>query len=68
MGFDNGYKRGFKIKHDKEYDRFHIGVFFCIDYKDIKGKRDKYLFICLGFHDFSIGVMTDYEDEPGMEE
>ena len=58
-----GYNRGFKIKHDKGEDRFHIGIFFCIDYKDIMGKRDKYLFICPGLHDFSIGIMSDYGDQ-----
>lgn len=61
MEQDNSYRRRFKIKHDKLDGRFHIGIFFCVDYRDYMGNRDKYLFVCLGFHEFSIGIMRDYE-------
>lgn len=48
------YRFGFK--HDKAW-AWHIGLFFCIEPKCMDGKRDIYLFFCVGKHDFSIGFM-----------
>lgn len=53
----------FKIKHDIAW-AWHIGIHFCIEPKsDYDGKRDMYLFLCLGRHDFTIGFIHDYEDD-----
>uniref|UniRef100_A0AAU8AZR0 Uncharacterized protein n=1 Tax=Dulem virus 35 TaxID=3145753 RepID=A0AAU8AZR0_9CAUD len=48
------YRFGFK--HDEAW-AWHIGLFFCIEPKCMDGKRDMYLFFCVGKHDFSIGFM-----------
>lgn len=52
----------FTFKHDKAW-AWHIGINLCIHPKDVFGKRDIYLFICLGRHDFSIGMMNVYKEE-----
>ena len=55
------WKYGFRIKYEKAW-AWHIGLFFCIHPKDVNGKREVYLFFCLGRHDISIGFMADYND------
>lgn len=52
-------KREFIISHEKTSGRFHWGIHFFIDYKDRDGKRDIYMFLCLGKHEISIGWMAD---------
>lgn len=46
----------FKFRHDEAF-AWHIGINFCIEPKHYDGKRDIYLFFCIGKHDFSIGFM-----------
>ena len=61
--------RKFRVKHDRAW-AWHIGLFFCVEPKpepqDFEvlgtGKRDIYLFLCLGRHDFSIGLLTEPEE------
>lgn len=38
-----------------------MGLFLCVEPKTDLGKRDFYLFFCLGRHDFSIGMITEYD-------
>lgn len=53
----------FRFKHDKSW-AWHIGIFFCIEPKqEMSGKRDVYLFFCIGWHDFSIGMITEYDED-----
>ena len=52
------YKNKFTIKHDKSSWGWHIGAFFCISPKEANGKREIYLFLCFGKHDFSIGFLN----------
>lgn len=52
-------KRKFRVKHDKAW-AWHIGLFFCVEPKsELTGKRDVYLFFCIGRHDFSIGLISE---------
>ncbi len=54
--------RKFRVTHDKAW-AWHIGICFCVEPKSIvTGKRDIYLFLCLGMHDFSIGMITEYNE------
>lgn len=57
-----GCTRKFRFKHDISWS-WHIGLFFCIEPKNVTGKRDYYLFFCFGRHDFSLGMITESEDE-----
>lgn len=57
------FERKFRVKHDVLVGRYHWGIFFCVDWKDCNGNRDKYLLICFGKHDLSIGIMGEYKDE-----
>lgn len=52
--------RKFRIKHDRSW-AWHMGLFLCVEPKTDLGKRDFYLFFCLGRHDFSIGMITEYD-------
>lgn len=54
------YQYKFTIKHDKAW-AWHIGAFLCVEPKAYDGKRDIYLFFCLGKHDFSIGWLHVYD-------
>lgn len=54
-------KRKFCIKHDRAW-AWHIGLFFCIEPRCADGKRDYYLFFCIGKHDFTIGMIHEYEE------
>lgn len=56
------YKYKFGIKHDEAWG-WHIGINFCISPKSNFGKREIYLFICLGRHDFTIGKYYEYIEE-----
>jgi len=59
--------RKFGIKHDRAWS-WHIGFCLCTEPKSrTTGKRDIYLLICLGTHDFSIGMMTWYDESEGRE-
>lgn len=59
---ENGTRK-FMFKHDKSWT-WHIGAFLCIEPKSIAiNKRDIYLFFCFGHHDFSIGMITDYDSD-----
>ena len=58
------YKYKFTIKHDKSWG-WHTGAFLCITPKDVYGKREIYLFLCFGRHDFSIGYLNIDEGEDG---
>lgn len=55
------YKHKFTIKHDKAH-AFHIGAFLCIDPYSCTGKKEIYLFLCFGKHDFSIGFLDVLEE------
>ncbi len=45
------------VKHSEAWS-WHIGVNFCVEPKNaIDGHRDIYLFICIGKHDFAIGLL-----------
>lgn len=57
------YKYGFNFNHDKAW-AWHLGLFFCIEPKWEDGKRDIYIFIGIGNHDFSIGMMHTDEECP----
>lgn len=52
----------FAFKHTEAWG-WHIGIHFCIEPKAMDGKRDAYLFICLGKHDFTIGMIHVYNEE-----
>ena len=52
------YIRKFRVEVDTISGRWHVGIFFCSDFKNILGKRDKYVFICLGHKEISIGMIT----------
>uniref|UniRef100_UPI004057A784 hypothetical protein n=1 Tax=Acetatifactor sp. TaxID=1872090 RepID=UPI004057A784 len=53
-------KYGFRLKHDIAW-AWHIGINFCVEGKSsYDGKRDVYLFFCLGRHDFSIGFIHEW--------
>lgn len=42
----------------------HMGLFLCVEPKStVTGKRDIYLFFCLGMHDFSIGMITKFDED-----
>ena len=56
------YIRKFRVEVNTVYGRWHVGIFFCSDFKNILGKRDKYVFICLGHKEISIGMITKYEE------
>lgn len=61
MGTKTKYK--FRINHDRAW-AWHIGINFCIEKKSsFDGKRDIYLFLCLGTHDFAIGLMHEWETD-----
>ena len=56
------WTRKFRITHDCAW-AWHIGLFFCVEPKStVTGKHDIYLFFCLGMHDFSIGMITEYNE------
>lgn len=57
--FSTGIRK-FRIKHDISW-AWHVGIFFCIEPRIESINRDFYLFLCLGRHDFSIGMITEYE-------
>lgn len=57
------FERKFRVKHDVLDGRYHWGIFFCIDWEDCNGNRDKYLLLCFGKHDLSIGIMSEYKEE-----
>lgn len=62
----NGIRK-FRFKHNQSWS-WHIGLFFCIEPKsDLTRKRDFYLFFCFGRHDFSIGMITEFEDDEYMD-
>ena len=57
-------KRKFRIKHYINHDRYHFGIFYCLDFDmSYSGKRDKYLLIGIGKHDICIGMITEEEWE-----
>ena len=57
------WTRKFRITHDRAW-AWHIGLFLCVDPKStVTGKRDIYLFFCLGIHDFSIGMITKFDED-----
>lgn len=53
------FVRKFRIKHDEAWS-WHFGLFFCIEPISATGKRDFYLFLALGKHDISIGMISEY--------
>ena len=62
--------RKFRIRHDEAWS-WHFGLFFCIEPRCTStGKRDFYLFLALGKHDISIGMISEYDPwgEKGTEE
>ena len=59
MGDKGTYKFG--VVHDRSWG-WHIGIHFCISPKFDNGKREIYLFVCLGTHDFSIGFLNFHEE------
>lgn len=54
--------RKFRIIKDKYEGRYNFGINFAIDWKDVNGKRDIYLFIQLGKFAIGIGMITKYEE------
>lgn len=57
----SGYK--FMARHDIAW-AWHIGIHFCVEPKnEVDGKRDIYLFICLGRHDFTIGCLHFWNED-----
>ena len=52
----------FAIKHDKAW-AWHTGIFFCVEPKYDDGKRDVYLLMCFGRHDFSIGLLHLWDED-----
>lgn len=42
---------------------FHIGLSFCIERKDINGKRGIYLMLYLGKIDLAIGYLLDCNED-----
>jgi hypothetical protein len=56
------YIRKFRVEINTISYRWHVGIFFCNDFKNILGKRDKYVFICLGHKEISIGMITKHEE------
>ncbi len=64
----SNWVRKFRVKVDKIEGRWHIGAFFCVDFENLLKKRDKYLFICFGHTEISIGMITDCEEEYSYEE
>ena len=56
-------KYRFAFRHDKAW-AWHLGAFFVVEEKMSEdGKRDIYLFFCIGRHDFSIGFMHCYDEQ-----
>jgi hypothetical protein len=62
MPDESKYEYKFTCKHDEAW-AWHVGINFCISPKDNFGKREIYLFICLGKHDFAIGMLHVYKEE-----
>lgn len=57
------WTRKFCITHDCAWS-WHIGLFLCVEPKStVTGKRDIYLLFCLGMHDFSIGMITKFDED-----
>lgn len=58
----NTFVQRFRFKHDRAWS-WHIGVTFCVEPKsEATGKRDIYLFFCVGTHDFSMGLLSEPEE------
>jgi|GEM_PF-2896304 len=62
MPSEDKFVRKFRIRHDKAWS-WHLGIFFCVEPKRNNGKRDVYLFLALGTHDISIGMISEYEGD-----
>lgn len=54
------FKHKFGIKFGKDEWWWHIGINICIAPEDVTGHRERYLYICFGHHNVSIGFLTDY--------